>query len=214
MEASDKENRQEGAKSILKKPLSKLPKGVQVSRQQLLNRLAKELSISLSFSARIVYTKLNKYSSQFRLSNLEIGGWSILLLSLSDHEKSISLSKVLLHTLYSTKKLLGTVEHKTTKRIERILPNFMLHYENWLLFTSCSFNLSLKRINSMLQKLKEPVHVPQKRGYFEDLVSFIMDKSETSNNYFLENELKVFEEETLDGERLSPIHNVYSNLYN
>lgn len=214
MEASDKENRQESAKSILKKPLSKLPKGVQVSRQQLLNRLAKELSISLNFSARIVYTKLNKYSSRFRLSNLEIGGWSILLLSLSDHEKSISLSKVLLHTLYSTKKLLGTVEHKTTKTIERILPNFMLHYENWLLFTSCSFNLSLKRINSMLQKLKEPVHVPQKRGYFEDLVSFIMDKSETSNNYFLENELKVFEEETLDGESLSPIHNVYSNLYN
>jgi len=188
---------------------------INASRQQYLNRLARDFSLATNTSPSRLYRYLTKYATQLALTDLEIAGWAILLQSLPDSEKVLSTAKVLLFTAYTAKKILGSTNFRVDQKLNSTVPNFTLNYENWLLLTSSSSDLSLKQVNEKLRKLKEPVHVPEKKGYFEDLVSFIMTKkadsgapeslSDHSTIADWDVQMETFENEIMGGEKLPPI---------
>jgi len=200
--------------------IKKLKKdGIKATRQQFLNRIAREISLATSVPAFSTYSQLTQIATKLSMSDFEVAGWALLLESLPDTEKTIPGSKVFLFTAYRAKKLLGGVNLRTEKKLNFLLRDFSLKFENWVLLTNCKAELPLCKVNENLNRLKQPVHVPEKKGRYEDLVSFIIDKkidtvkSESSHSDLstvadLDFQLEMFEQETLGGEKLEPITNL------
>lgn len=186
-------------------------------KQQFLNRIVAEKPFGDLITCRRLYKQLNRVSNNLMMNEFEIALWGLLLDQLTAAEKIFGFIQILYFTGFACKSFfcddLCIFEQKCVKKFR----HFTSRYNNWLCMTNCNFDISLRDINSKFECLKSPEHEPSDNAQLLNSLAEQMkirprqsdpdneSESEISTVADLENQLEIFENDTLGGEKLDPI---------
>jgi len=197
--------------------------GVNALRQNFLNRIALNLSIVIQVPDHTLYKLLNKYATILELREVEISLWGLLLEQCSVSQ-TLCIRKLLLYTGYAAKRFFNSYSKELDAKLNYFIKNFSFKFNNWLLLVNLSEEMCMGGVSEKFQELSEPKVKPKPRlGHYEDLVTQMMpenekrffemgEESDATTVTDLDNELEVFENTTMGGEKLSPIY-YQSGLY-
>ena len=188
-------------------------RGVNALRQNFLSKVAKESTLNKKIHDFKLFKLLNKYANILELNEVQVAVWALLLDQAVD--QFLSIPKLLLYTGFTAKKYFEKDCRVLEAKLKHLVQGFAFKYNNWLLMTNATEDLSLQAVNAKLTELSKASVKPRPReGYYEDLVSSIMpeneqkftEESEASTVCDMDNQLEYFETTTMGGEKLSPIY--------
>lgn len=186
--------------------------GVTFHRQYLLKRLTFELQELLSWEFSKAFRLINHISGLLHMNQLEIATWCIFLNRVTD---SVFRPRLLAYfTAYQAKASLNYNLNPYDTILNVKIPNFKMLLSNWLLVFDSLLDPSLKEIN---QKYNDMLSRKKHGKNYKKMIDFLMEMpkrkesvlseqlTEPSQVDDMELQLKNFQDDLLDGERLSPI---------
>ena len=187
--------------------------GTSYNRQYLLKKISQEFQYLLSWEFSKAYKLINQISGLLHMNQLEITAWCIFLNRCTE---SVFRPRLLAYfTAYQAKACLNTEVYPYDTMLNSKIPNFKMLLSNWLLVFDTFIDPTLKEIN---QKYNEMLSRRRSSKNYREMIDLLMEMprrkesmmseqlTETSQLETMDIQLKNFQNELLDGEKLSPIY--------
>mmetsp|Transcript_17314 Transcript_17314/g.31200 ORF Transcript_17314/g.31200 Transcript_17314/m.31200 type:complete len:244 (+) Transcript_17314:2205-2936(+) len=184
--------------------------GLTYQRQLLIWHLAQQFSMK-NRSLFKVYRLFVKIANTLMMNSLEITHWSMQLTELSPTDQATNPRRLLLFTGFTSKLYFNTDVRHLELRCCKLIPAFPHKFRQWLLMTDCEYDLPLRKLNLIYTELysgRVSSHKLSTRPVKRQRRGTDMSTEEDMEAQMCR-DMMVFEEETMKGEKLSPL-----DLYN